>query len=65
MQGQERRVGVFWCAHAAGFRMAKQPVAWPNEIQEEEEEGIPGGMLRRNLPGLLQIKESSYFVTTL
>ena len=64
MQDQERRVGVLWCAHAAGFWMAKQPVAWPNEIQEEEE-GIPGGILRQTLPGLLQIKESRYFVTTL
>lgn len=61
-------MGVLWYARDSAvhcwFWMAKQPIAWPNEIQEEEE-GIPGGMLRQNLPGLLQIKESRYFVTTL
>ena len=50
--------------YTADFWMAKQTVAWPNETQEEEE-GIPGGILRQNLPGLRQIKESRYFVTTL
>ena len=50
--------------YTADFWMAKQTVAWPNETQGEEE-GIPGGILRQNLPGLRQIKESRYFVTTL
>ena len=39
------------------------PAAWPGEIQEEE--SIPGGILRQNFPGFLQMKESRYSVTPL